>query len=147
MSKTFNKKSFIIAQLRRSSYKYPPRNEALKKARIDRGVYQCQSCKKMTDRHDIRMDHVNPVVDPLQGWQGWDVFIERMFCDTEGFNAICNACHDIKTKGENLVRKTTRQQANAQKRKKRKADKIKTNPLLREGVDKLLEELKITKKK
>ena len=48
---------------------------------------------------DVKMDHIDPAV-PLDGWQGFDIFIERMFCDEDGFQSLCGPDHDIKTARE-----------------------------------------------
>lgn len=102
--KTFNKKAFIIATLRRASYRYPSRNEALKRARVSRGLYLCNYCKKVFPRKEIKVDHVIPVVG-IEGFVSWDVYIDRMYPEPEGFQVLCKADHDIKTKMENQARK------------------------------------------
>lgn len=141
--KTFNKKSFLISQLRRATYKFPPRNEALKKARVDRGLYKCAGCSKITDRHDIRMDHILPIVDPNVGFVDWNSYIERMFCDEIGYQALCNSCHDQKSQGENSIRKQTRAEANKKKQVKRKKERLKKSPHLKQDLDALFEEIGI----
>lgn len=102
----FNRKSFIIQQLRRASYKYPPRNEALKLARVDRGLYACRTCADINRRESVVLDHIDPVVDPSKGFTNWDDYVNRMFPETEGFQCICRKCHEVKTKKENLSRKS-----------------------------------------
>ncbi len=39
-------KSFIISTLRRASIYWKPKNECIKRARVSRGVYQCELCKE-----------------------------------------------------------------------------------------------------
>ena len=106
----FNKKSFIIQTLRRATYRYPARNEALKSARISRGLYKCALCPKDKPhkRDQVFIDHILPVVDPVKGFTGWDDYIERMFPEQDGFQVICEEHHTKKTEKENSLRKKTK---------------------------------------
>lgn len=99
-----NRKTFLIAQLRRLSFKWKPRGEVLKAARISRGVYECNICKGQFGNKEIVMDHIDPVVDVKHGWVDWNTFIESLFCYEEGWQVICKSCHDIKTEKENKER-------------------------------------------
>lgn len=97
-------KSFAIAALRRASFKWPPRYKAANKSKVARGLYQCNICKKEVRAKDKELDHVTPVVDPILGWQGFDSYIERLYCEEEGFQTLCPDCHHIKTGKEQSVR-------------------------------------------
>lgn len=119
-------KNFIIATLRRASFRWKPRGEAKKRYKVKVGEfstgrakygYQCASCKEIFKSKDIRMDHIEPAV-PLDGWQGFDVFIERMFCDEDGFQALCDACHTVKTTEEKEIRKINRKKQKELDKKK-----------------------------
>jgi hypothetical protein len=55
----------------------------------------------------IQIDHKNSVV-PLTGFDGFDNFIERLWCPEDQLQAICKPCHEIKTKAEKEVRKQLR---------------------------------------
>lgn len=103
MAKNFYLKSFIIAGLRRLTYKYPARQEALKDARVERGLYRCCSCKEVKKKKLIQLDHIEPVVG-MEGFIDWNTYISRLFCSKEGFQAICTDCHDIKTNLEDSIR-------------------------------------------
>jgi 5-methylcytosine-specific restriction endonuclease McrA len=105
MSKPFDLKAFIIATLRRASYRWIPRNEALVAARVERGIYRCAICGQLKPKKEITLDHIIPIV-PLTGWDGWENFIQRLFCNKEGFQVICKKpCHAEKTKAENKIRR------------------------------------------
>ena len=52
---------------------------------------------------DVLMDHINPVI-PLEGWDDFDGYIDRMFCDESGFQCLCKDCHDAKTREEKEIR-------------------------------------------
>lgn len=106
--KEFNLKSFIINTLRRASYRHPARNEALKAARIERGLYKCAMCTEIFPKKIIKLDHKDPVVNPVTGFTTWDDYIPRMFCEASGYQVICETCHDSKTAVERELRKTYR---------------------------------------
>lgn len=122
MSKPFNKKAFIINLLRRGTYRYPARNEALKKAKIGRNQYHCKFCgpDKVYGRKDVSVDHRYPVVDPVQGFTGWQDYVDRMFCDESGFDVLCHEHHDLKSAKENLLRRETKAAAKTTKKKVRR---------------------------
>jgi 5-methylcytosine-specific restriction endonuclease McrA len=67
--------------------------------------YKCAKCKKLFVAADVQVDHVQPVVDPKKGFVGWDVYIDRMFCEIENLQVLCEADHKIKTDQEKLERK------------------------------------------
>ena len=110
-------KSFIINTLRRASFRWKPRGNAKKRYKVKVGEYgtgrakygyKCAACEGIFKSGDVKMDHIDPAV-PLDGWQGFDVFIERMFCDEDGFQCLCSGCHDEKTGIEREERKMNRE--------------------------------------
>lgn len=52
----------------------------------------------------MQADHIDPVVDPAAGFQGWDVFIMRLFVEESGFRAVCKACHHKITQEQRKAR-------------------------------------------
>ena len=81
---------------------------AKSKARIKRGVYECQYCGKEVGPKEFDVDHFSPCVDVDDNKEvGYDYngIIERMF-DMENSFVVCKPCHRIKTGKENSVRKT-----------------------------------------
>lgn len=105
MAKPINRKSFVISTLRKASFRWPPRYRVMVKARRDRGKYECAICHSIVGNRDIQMDHKEPVLLVDKGFTTFDEYIERLFCDEDGYQAICRTCHDIKTKEENELRK------------------------------------------
>ena len=109
--------SFIKSALRWASQKWGPRNESKKRARIKRGIYICEGykCKahevpasiKVNDKrvNNVIVDHIDPVIDPVKGFQSWDDTIKRMFCEIEGFQILCYKCSKHKTQDEREIRK------------------------------------------
>lgn len=97
-------KSFVVATLRRASYRWIPRSEALSAARVRRGVYTCNHCKLEHPKKNIEIDHIMPIV-PVEGWDTWDGFIGRLFCDVIGYQILCCGCHSLKSVKENEQRR------------------------------------------
>lgn len=112
-------RSFIISALRGASQRWGPKHAALKAARVSRGNYRCASCGtvggkslppeagKKRRRNNAVADHIDPVV-PVTGFTTWDSFIERLFCEEDGYQVLCWACNKQKTGEENEERKRLR---------------------------------------
>lgn len=65
----------------------------------------CSSCGR---EEKLFADHVDPVIDPATGFEGWDVLYRRMFGGR--LQPLCEACHKAKTKAENNARAKARRQ-------------------------------------
>lgn len=108
-------KSIIVSALRNASRWWQPAQEAKKDACV--GViinkktgkkakhYKCIHCNNVFVEQDIRMDHINPVISPLDGFVSWDIYIDRLFAPKEGYQCLCNKCHDTKTQKEKELKK------------------------------------------
>ena len=128
MKKPLDKKSFVIATLRKASYRWPTRNQAIRRAKVnvEVGIYKngkpktklmpyCEHCGLITE--DTVKDHVEPAVDPKKGFTGWQDYVERMFPDTEwGYQILCKSCNKEKTDKEIKNRKKAKKKlANSKK--------------------------------
>jgi len=120
-----NRKSWMTSQLRRLSLRWPPRNKALKASRreLPRKIkldgtpfkkpnyeYQCNICEEWFRNSEVVLDHIEPVVDPkgetnLTEEEFIGKFAIGLFCYEEGYQTLCAACHDTKTREENRIRK------------------------------------------
>lgn len=104
------KNNFIKNTLRRASYRWPGRGEAEKASRVARGLYRCAECHNDFKRADVQLDHIEPVVPIKEDWinedgsPNWNLFIERLFCEKEGYQMLCTVCHDAKTTTEDTMR-------------------------------------------
>ena len=98
--------SFIKSALRRASSRWSPKYECKKKAKVAYNTYNCAACCRQFGNKEIKIDHINPVVDPHKGFETWDRYIERLFVEVEGYQVLCIECHDKKTEGERILRKS-----------------------------------------
>lgn len=101
------RKAFITAVLRSGSRRWPPKYETLAEAKTEKKInestgrlaqhYRCAACKKEFTQKNVQVDHINPVIDPAIGFETWDKFIERLYCDKENLQTLCTSCHKKKT--------------------------------------------------
>lgn len=108
-------KAFIISTLRAGTRRFPPKYECLNAAKTEKKInvksgrlaqhYKCASCKQEFTSKDVEVDHIKPVIDPKKGFESWDKYIERMFCDATNFQVLCKPCHLIKSKKEKEIAK------------------------------------------
>ena len=101
----FNKfrHNFCMLSLRRATYRWAFGHIAMARQRLERGLYQCESCKGSFGPKEINKDHIEPVI-PVTGFKSWDETIERMFAKSDGYQILCLMCHDAKTLVENQMR-------------------------------------------
>jgi hypothetical protein len=106
--------SFVVGGLRALSRKWGPRNESLAKAFTRTKVnsatgrlakhYKCARCEGEFPGKMVAADHIEPVVDPVDGFVSWDIFIDRLLCEVDGYQILCKNCHDKKTAEERSER-------------------------------------------
>jgi hypothetical protein len=97
--------SFIKSALRSASRRWSPIYTTKKNARVARNTYICSNCRNKVGNKDICVDHKNPVVSVEDGFVDWNVYIQRMFVESDGLTALCKKCHHFKTLVENKQRK------------------------------------------
>ena len=102
--KKVNRTTWVKAKLRSASLYWPPRSEAMRLARVERGKYRCSLCLDLFRSNQVQLDHIEPVVDVRVGFVDFNTFIERLFCDVENFSVVCKACHESKTAIEDSMR-------------------------------------------
>lgn len=113
--KKSHKQTFAISVLRRASRRYKsktsgvyPQAEALNRARITRGLYQCAICKNSFKKKETILDHIEPVVDVTTGFTTLDEYVERLLVEPEGYQVLCETDHAIKCSIEADLRKKYR---------------------------------------
>lgn len=91
----------ILAALRRLWLYSSERYQVLKASK--QGLkYKCSKCNRCFDK--VHVDHIDPVIDVKKGFQGWDIFVKRLFVAIERLQVLCERCHARKTKSENSKR-------------------------------------------
>ena len=106
---------WLIAQLRRVSYRHPAKWHVKAAAKISRGLYTCRGCGQPTRDKDVRVDHIYPVIDPEVGFVDFNTFIARLFVPEDQLQVLCIKCHDAKSAIENKIRKETRKKKKEEK--------------------------------
>lgn len=101
--KKYNLKSRITSALRRIWFYGPQRKEAA--ARAKASCNKCELCKKLYDK--LECDHRIPVV-PVTGFDNWQSYIDRLFCDSKDLVMLCKSCHFAKTTIQKTQRKTNK---------------------------------------
>lgn len=107
--KSPNLRNWLTNKLRRLSFQWPPRQQAIRNARIERGIYKCASCKGQFGPKEIQLDHIVPVIDEEIGFVDFNTYIDRLFCAEENFQVLCKPCHETKTFFEQEIRKQVKQ--------------------------------------
>jgi len=123
--------AFIMSALRKAHSKWGPKNRAKTKARVRRGFYLCAGCGEVVPASikgvyktgpkagkprkldNAAVDHINPVIDPAEGFVSYDRVIERMFVEDDGYQILCRNCHSSKTAEERVVRTEARKGSEA----------------------------------
>lgn len=90
-------KTFLVPKLRSASLYWPPRTEALNRAKTAPGRFKCSMCEGEFKRHEVHVDHDPPVIDPRVGFVDFNTYIERLFCTAEFLRVLCVTCHDTVT--------------------------------------------------
>lgn len=97
--------AFAKQALRRASYRWPARNEAIKVSRVERGLYRCNKCGQQVRNKDKQVDHVRPVVRMSGRKQTLGELAARLYAPLEGWQILCLSCHAAKTAAENIQRR------------------------------------------
>jgi 5-methylcytosine-specific restriction endonuclease McrA len=101
--------SFIRSALRQKSRWWKPIAECKAKSkRAYKGPlkrqkfeYQCAECLQWFPDKKINVDHIIPA-GTLRCAEDLPGFVERLFCEVDNLQVLCQGCHDIKTKQEKL---------------------------------------------
>jgi 5-methylcytosine-specific restriction endonuclease McrA len=91
MRKTIS--NYVKSGLRRMWGRSKQRSSALRAAKISYGKYECADCGEIFKRKEIEVDHKIPV----GRFEGFDKYIERLFCDSRYLQILCKSCHKKKT--------------------------------------------------
>lgn len=101
---------FIRSGLRKLSVRWPPANEALKKSRRQyigenkrmKWEYQCNICKQWYPQRQVLKDHIIPC-GSCRSYQEVASFVKNLLVEIDGYQIVCEQCHQIKTNQENAT--------------------------------------------
>jgi len=96
--------SMLRSHLRRKTTSWKPRNEAIKRAsrryvgenKRRKIEVQCAKCEGWFARDQIEVDHIIEA-GSLKSFADLPSFVERLFCEVDGFQVLCKNCHNLKT--------------------------------------------------
>jgi 5-methylcytosine-specific restriction endonuclease McrA len=88
----------------------PRYNKDGSRAKKDSVQYQCQVCDEFVSSTKIAVDHKIPVISVEEGFQDWNIFVARLFCQKENLQRICDPCHQEKTNEERFQRQLKKDQ-------------------------------------
>ena len=117
MAVKYNQQSRIKGAIRQVAKFAPEVKEALEKSihPIIKGPkggarFTCSKCKKVFERGEVQVDHIEPVipVDKRTVDLDWNTIIKRMFCSSDNYQVLCKPCHKIKSDEERKERKKYR---------------------------------------
>jgi len=99
--------SFIRSALRQKSRFWKPITQCkIKSRRPYKGPnkrqkfeYQCNECKQWFPDKKVNVDHIIPA-GTLKCANDLPGFVERLFCEIDNLQVLCQSCHDFKTKNE-----------------------------------------------
>jgi len=116
-------KKFLTPVLRRATYRWSARNQALTNARVERGLYMCAMCQGDFKKDEVCIDHIEPVVSVTEGFTNWHDYVVRMFPSVDGFQVLCEVCHDQKTMVEDSLRATYNAKRKEEKKRLKQEEK------------------------
>ena len=103
--------SFIRSSLRQKSRWWKPITECkMKSRRMYKGPlkrqkfeYQCKECSNWFPDKKINVDHIVPA-GTLRCANDLPGFVERLFCEIDNLQILCETCHNKKTQDEKSKR-------------------------------------------
>lgn len=101
--------SFIRSALRQKSRWWKPITQCkLNAKRAYKGLlkrqkfeYQCNHCKDWFPEKKINVDHIVPA-GSLNCSEDLPAFVNRLFCETDNLQVLCETCHNVKTQQEKI---------------------------------------------
>ena len=98
---------FIRSALRSASMRWPPKADAIKAARKpyvgpnkrQKWTCPCAVCGQWKQLKDLQADHIVPC-GTLRCFADLALFVERLFCEVEGYRILCKPCHKVVTARE-----------------------------------------------
>jgi len=95
---------FIRSALRSAFTRWQPKHEAKAAAKVAYNTYVCAQCDGWFSTKEVEVDHIVPA-GSLRKYDDLPGFVERMFCEADGFQILCKECHQAKTNAEKAARR------------------------------------------
>lgn len=107
--------SFLRAALRAKSRFWIPAQECRKAARRPnqssnkrlKWEVKCNECKNWFPEKEVTADHIVGA-GSLNSFEDLPEFCRRLFCEIEGYQMLCDTCHNIKSQEERKQLKEAR---------------------------------------
>ena len=106
-------RGFIVSALRKASSRWDPKFTCIKNCFVEVGInpatgykcklHKCPECNGLFPQGAMKADHIVPVVGP-EGFVDFNTFILRLFVESDGYQALCENCHNLKTNEERAER-------------------------------------------
>ena len=90
---------FIRSTLRAGFTRWGPKHQAKRDAKVGYNAYECAACGETFGNKDVEVDHIVPA-GSLKTFDDLPGFVERLFCESDGFQLLCKPCHQEKTNRE-----------------------------------------------
>jgi len=90
---------FIRSTLRAGFTRWGPKHQAKRDAKVGYNAYECAACGEVFGNKDVEVDHIVPA-GSLKTFDDLPGFVERLFCESDGFQLLCKPCHQEKTNRE-----------------------------------------------
>lgn len=82
----------------------PMYHAAIARSFVRTGIRRCEKCSAEIHFKLVEVDHIEPKMAPGQDPFDIALFASRLNCPTDKLQVLCEACHRVKTGGENKKR-------------------------------------------
>ena len=100
--------AWIRSALRSKSLRWPPRNEALQRARrpykgtnkLQKWEYHCDLCASWFKGKEVVVDHFPEPAGSILSVEDIGPFANNLYCEISNLRVLCKPCHDVHTYAE-----------------------------------------------
>ena len=107
LRRAFARSPLVVEKMQESRREVPRYNKDGTRAKKNWVQRQCEVCHTWVGSTKISIDHIDPVISVDDGFQDWNEFVDRLWCNKLGkanLQRICDDCHDKKTAKERYER-------------------------------------------
>jgi len=100
--------AWIRSALRSKSLRWPPRNEALQRARtpykgpnkLQKWEFECAICKEKFKAKEVCVDHYPKPAGSILSVADIGEFANNLYCEVDNLRVLCVPCHKVHTLAE-----------------------------------------------